>query len=179
MLLYDLIKPHERSFDPKLTKFHLALKFEQTLKVGLLSFAITALMCAQALSQEAPTRRAHIDVTRVTSGVSDRDMIARACTKSAIAAVSAHAAGELSTVLNEAAKVGKGGSSNNQFFNNLVKAYRLDTSNDFLFASLFDARLNLMWLEQLSGAYSSDKELMFTTYLAARCGATAEPISSP
>ncbi|UYK71643.1 hypothetical protein [Xanthomonas sacchari] len=81
--------------------------------------------------------------------------------------------------MNEAAKVGKGGYSNNQFFNTLVKSYRLDTSEDFLFASLFDARLNLMWLEQLSGAYSSDKELMFTTYFAARCGATAEPISSP
>ncbi|WMJ68333.1 hypothetical protein [Stenotrophomonas sp. 24(2023)] len=155
------------------------LQLDRPFKVGLLSFAITALMSTQALSQEAPKRRAHIDPTRLTSGVSDRDMIARACTKTAIAAISAHAAGELSTVLNEAAKVGKGGSSNNQFFNNLVKAYRLDTSDDFLFASLYDARLNLMWLEQLSGAYSSDKELMFTTYLAARCGATADPISSP
>ncbi len=155
------------------------LQLDRPFKVGLLSIAITVLMCTHAMSQEAPNRRAHIDLTRVTSGATDRDMIARACTKTAIAAVSAHAAGELSTVLNEAGKTGKGGSSNNQFFNNLVKAYRLDTSDDFLFASLFDARLNLMWLEQLSGAYSSDKELMFTTYLAARCGATAEPIFSP
>jgi hypothetical protein len=153
------------------------LKFEKNLKVGLLSFAITALMSAQTLSQEAPKRRAHIDPTLLISGVSDRDMIARACTKTAVVAVRAHAAGELSTVLNEAAKVREHGSSNNQFFNTLVSTYRLDTSDDFLFASLFDAQLNLKWLEQLSGAYSSDKELMFSTYLAARCGATAEAIS--
>lgn len=132
-----------------------------------------SLICTSALAQEKPVGRVEINLADTLVGVSERSRIAWKCSQVANAAVYAHSRGKLSSVINEAAKSKKLGSSNDPFFNSFVQNYRLDASDDFLFSSLFLSQLNIAWLEE-RGPYKSEAEPIYTAYLAASCARAAK-----
>ena len=134
---------------------------------------LACLICTPAIAQENPKGRVRIDLADPLTGVPERSKIAWKCSQIANAAVYAHARGKLSSVVNEAARAKKLGSSSDPFFNSFVKDYNLDTNDDFLFSSLFFSQLNIAWLEE-KGPYKNEFEPIYTAYLAASCARAAK-----
>jgi len=107
------------------------------------------------------------------AGVQNRSIISASCTKVADAAVNAHAAGKLLSVIEQAAKANQTGSSDDPYFNDLVRRYSFDPKDDFLSSALIFSQLNIMWLEQKQ-PYQSGLESLYKTYVAASCAQVAK-----
>jgi hypothetical protein len=134
---------------------------------------LAAFFCISAFAQDPAQGHVQLELTDTMSGVQDRSAIATSCTKAADAAVSAHAAGKLSDVINQAAKAKQTGSSDDPYFNSLVRSYKFDPRDDFLFSALFFSQLNIMWLEQKQ-PYQSSLESLYKAYVAASCAQVAK-----
>ncbi|MBZ4187148.1 hypothetical protein K7B09_12535 [Thermomonas sp. RSS23] len=128
-----------------------------------------ALFCTGAFAQD----RVQINLGDTMSGVQSRSIIAATCARAADAAVNAHAAGKLSDVINQAAKAKETGSSDDPYFNNLVRNYKFNPNDDFLFSVLFFSQLNIKWLEQKQ-PYQSSLDSLYKTYVAASCAQVAK-----
>lgn len=134
---------------------------------------LAALFCTSAFAQDPLQGRVQLELADTMSGVQDRSIIAASCAIAADAAVSAHAAGKLSDVINQAAKAKQTGSSDDPYFNNLARSYNFDPKDDFLVSALFLSQLNIMWLEEKQ-PYQSSLESLYKTYVAASCAQVAK-----
>ncbi|WP_153043188.1 hypothetical protein [Xanthomonas nasturtii] len=134
---------------------------------------VAAFFCTSAFAQAQAQGRVQLELTDTMSGVPDRSTIAASCAKIADAAVSAHAAGKLSEVINQAAKAKQTGSSEDTYFNSLVRSYSFDPRDDFIFSALFFSQLNIKWLEQKQ-PYQSGLESLYKAYVAASCAQVAK-----
>lgn len=134
---------------------------------------LAAFFCTSAFAQDPLQGRVQLELTDTMSGVQDRSIIAASCSRVADAAVSAHAAGKLSDVINQAAKAKQTGASDDPYFNSLVRSYNFDPKDDFLFSALFFSQLNITWLEQKQ-PYQSSVDSMYKTYVAASCAQVAK-----
>lgn len=135
--------------------------------------AFFSLLFTEAFAQSLPTGQVSIDLPKVMSGVSERSLVSWKCTQLANAAVYAYVNGQLSSAMNEAAKTKKLGSSDSQFFNNLIKLFHLDPKDDLLFSALFLSQLDIAWLEE-QAPYKSELKPIYTAYLAASCARVAK-----
>ncbi|BBJ94642.1 MULTISPECIES: hypothetical protein [Xanthomonas] len=134
---------------------------------------LAGLFCTSAFAQDPAQGRVQLELTDTMSGVQDRSTIAASCAKVADAAVSAHAAGKLSEVINQAAKAKQTGSSDDPYFNSLVRSYSFDPRDDFIFSALFFSQLNIKLLEQKQ-PYQSGLESLYKAYVAASCAQVAK-----
>lgn len=127
----------------------------------------------KGFAQEGTTGQVNIDIPDTLTGSLERSQVAWACTQIANAAVHAHGLGKLSSVANEAAKVKFHGSSDDAFFNDFIKEFRLNPHGDLLFPGLLFSQTNIMWLEQ-KAPYRKEFEPVYTAYLAAECSRVAK-----
>ncbi|SBV37681.1 exported hypothetical protein [uncultured Stenotrophomonas sp.] len=134
---------------------------------------LAAFFCTSAFAQDPAQGHVQLELTDTMSGVQNRSIIAASCAKVADAAVSAHAAGKLSDVINQAAKAKQTGSSDDPYFNSLVRSYSFDPKDDFLFSALFFSQLNINWLEQKQ-PYQGALESLYKAYVAASCAQVAK-----
>lgn len=136
---------------------------------ALLSFVVST----EALAEDLSSERVEIEIVDVMSGVSERSVIALKCTRVASAAVFLHSQGQLSSVMNQVARIKEVGSSDDAFTNSFIEQNRLDPNDEFLFPALFLAQMNITWLET-KGTYRSEMEPIYTAYLAASCARVAK-----
>jgi hypothetical protein len=137
-------------------------------------FLIFVLMFnVNTFAQELNAGKIKIKPSDAMTGSQDRSAIAFSCVLVADAAVNAHAAGKLSDVINQAAKVMRVGSSDDPYFNELVKRYNFDSKDEFLFSALFFSKINIMWLDQKQ-PYSKEIDSLYKSYVAATCAQVAK-----
>lgn len=126
-----------------------------------------------ALAQSHPAESVEINLSDAMSGAKERSLIAGACSRVSAAALRAHAQGKLPASINEAAKFRETGFSSDPFFNQLVKDFRLQPNDDFLFSALFISQTTIKWLEELT-TYSDEVKPIYMAYLAATCAQVAK-----
>lgn len=131
------------------------------------------LCCGNVVAQSPPADNVRINLSDVMSGNKERSLIAGACSRLSAAALRAHAQGKLSASINEAAKFRETGFSSDPFFNELVKDFRLQPKDDYLFAGLFMSQMTIAWLEERT-TYSKDVDSLYMAYLAASCAQVAK-----
>src|SRR5699024_1754761 len=120
-----------------------------------------------------------IEPRHVMSGNFDRSVIAWSCTQLAMASVFAHEHGYLSTAIEELARTMQTGAEPNRTFKNFLETFNLRTDQDFLFNALFQAQINLEYLDKEKGPYREALKPIYTAYLSASCAQVARLSETP
>jgi len=142
-------------------------------RVLLFLITVTGPLCASAAPDESvSTPKVQMQLRDMMKGNEKRSMISIACLKSSAAALEAQEVGQLESVTNQAAKYRETGSSDDPYFMTLVDRYKLDPTQDFLFAAFMNAQADIAWLEE-KRRYSPGAESFFTGYLTASCAQLA------
>lgn len=114
-----------------------------------------------------------IEPRHVMSGNFDRSVIAWSCTQVAMAAVFAHEHRYLSTAIEVLARTRQTGAEPDRTFKNFLETFNLRSDQDFLFNALFQAQLNLEYLDKDKGPYRDVLKPVYTAYLSASCAQVA------